>query len=97
LELTIRQDLEKAMIKVGLDLGIYKVLAGADGPKTAEEVAQETGADPTLMSTPRAAILPVSIVSQLTLSDPHQGGFCGITTPSTSPARWARTNTRPPT
>ncbi|KAK0630990.1 O-methyl transferase B [Bombardia bombarda] len=42
-------DLEKAMIKVGLDLGIFKVLAGADGAMTADEMAQKTGADPQLM------------------------------------------------
>ncbi|KAK0712210.1 O-methyl transferase B [Apiosordaria backusii] len=42
-------DLEKGMIQVGLDLGIFKCLAAADGPKTVEEVAKETGADPTLM------------------------------------------------
>ncbi|GAB1314336.1 hypothetical protein MFIFM68171_04546 [Madurella fahalii] len=42
-------ELETAMIKVGLDLGIFKVLAGTSGAKTAEEVAKETGADPALM------------------------------------------------
>ncbi|KAI2464675.1 O-methyl transferase B [Annulohypoxylon bovei var. microspora] len=42
-------DLEKATIKVGLDLGIFKVLAGADGAKTVEEIAKDTGADPQLI------------------------------------------------
>ncbi|KAI1097619.1 O-methyl transferase B [Jackrogersella minutella] len=42
-------DLEKAMIKVGLDLGIFKILAGADGAKTADEIARDAGADPQLI------------------------------------------------
>ncbi|KAK7741958.1 hypothetical protein SLS62_010853 [Diatrype stigma] len=42
-------DLEKAMIKIGLDLGIFRVLAEAKGAKTAEEVGKETGADPDLI------------------------------------------------
>ena len=38
------------MIKIGLDLGIFKVLASASGTKTVDEIAQETGANPQLMS-----------------------------------------------
>lgn len=37
------------MIKVGLDLGIFKILARDAGPKTANEVAKETAADPVLI------------------------------------------------
>ncbi|KAI1206245.1 O-methyl transferase B [Annulohypoxylon truncatum] len=40
---------EKAMIQVGLDLGIFKVLAKANGAMTVDDVAKETGADPLLM------------------------------------------------
>lgn len=50
MKLTTRQDLERAMIQVGLDLNIFKVLAGVDRAMTADEVAKETGADPQLMS-----------------------------------------------
>ncbi|KAK3329995.1 S-adenosyl-L-methionine-dependent methyltransferase [Apodospora peruviana] len=42
-------DLEKAMIQIGMDLGIFKVLTGTDGPLTVEEVAQRTNVDPQLM------------------------------------------------
>lgn len=41
------------MIKVGLDLGIFKILASADGRVTTEEIAKDTGADPELISTHR--------------------------------------------
>ncbi|KAI1377949.1 O-methyl transferase B [Hypoxylon crocopeplum] len=42
-------DLEKAMIKIGLDLGIFNVLAKANGVKTVEDIAKDTGADPELL------------------------------------------------
>lgn len=38
------------MIKIGLDLNIFKVLAESKAAKTAEEVAKDTGADPQLIS-----------------------------------------------
>jgi hypothetical protein len=44
-------DLEKAMIKVGLDLGLFNALASASGPKSTDDLALETGASPQLMST----------------------------------------------
>ncbi|KAK6863634.1 hypothetical protein PG995_000162 [Apiospora arundinis] len=42
-------DLEKAMIKLGYDLGLFNILAKSDSVKTADEVAQEAGADPQLI------------------------------------------------
>ncbi|KAK8043794.1 hypothetical protein PG994_012632 [Apiospora phragmitis] len=42
-------DLEKAMIQLGYDLKILKVLADADGVKTIDDVAQNAGADPELI------------------------------------------------
>ena len=38
------------MIKVGFDLGIFKILAKANSAKSAEEIAKEAGADPELIS-----------------------------------------------
>ncbi|KAI1386128.1 O-methyl transferase B [Hypoxylon trugodes] len=42
-------DLEKSMIKIGLDLGIFKILASAAGAKTVEDIAKDTRADPQLI------------------------------------------------
>ncbi|KAK8139994.1 hypothetical protein PG984_000060 [Apiospora sp. TS-2023a] len=42
-------DLEKAMIQIGYDLKIFKVLVEANGAKTVADVAQDTGADPELI------------------------------------------------
>ncbi|KAM7191679.1 S-adenosyl-L-methionine-dependent methyltransferase [Rhypophila sp. PSN 637] len=42
-------DLEKAMIQVGMDLGIFEYLAEADGARTVNDVAKVTGADPALI------------------------------------------------
>jgi hypothetical protein len=41
--------MEAAMIETGMDLGLFKYFAEADGPKTLDEVAQHTGADPQLL------------------------------------------------
>ncbi|KAK8054934.1 hypothetical protein PG993_000161 [Apiospora rasikravindrae] len=42
-------DLERAMIQIGYDLNIFKILVDADGVKTAEELAKDTGADTELI------------------------------------------------
>lgn len=39
------------MIQIGFDLGLFKILAEANGPLTVDEVAEKTGADPQLMRT----------------------------------------------
>ena len=43
------QELQKSMVQVGLELGLFKILVEANGPLTADEVAKKAGADPQLM------------------------------------------------
>ncbi|MCJ1396940.1 hypothetical protein MMC11_000132 [Xylographa trunciseda] len=48
-ERVVYQYVEIASIKVAIDLGIFKILTAAHGPKSVEELAKETKADPVLM------------------------------------------------
>ena len=44
------QELEKAMVQIGYDLGIFTLLADAKDPMSEDEIASATGADAALMS-----------------------------------------------
>lgn len=43
------QNLETATIKIAVELGIFKLMADAAGPLSADEIAKSTNADPVLM------------------------------------------------
>lgn len=54
------------MIRVGLDLGIFEILAKAVSPMSVEEVAKDAGADPELMSsTARQTLLKGAWLTKL--------------------------------
>lgn len=38
------------MVKIGCDLGVFKTLAGHDGPLSTKELAEPSGADPLLLN-----------------------------------------------
>lgn len=44
-----RQNLQTAIIRVGFDLNLFKLLSEAEGPVTAAEVARKTGSDAQLI------------------------------------------------
>ncbi|XDG08335.1 hypothetical protein ABKA04_007950 [Annulohypoxylon sp. FPYF3050] len=69
-------DLEKSMIKIGLDLNIFKVLAESKGAKTAEEIAKDTGADPQLIKRILRYYNTINVVREV---GPHQYEATNIT------------------
>lgn len=44
------QNLQAATIQVGIDLGLFRCLAGLDGPMTVNQLSEKTGAAPQLTS-----------------------------------------------
>ncbi|KAI9691908.1 MAG: hypothetical protein M1822_007981 [Bathelium mastoideum] len=69
-------DLEKAMIKVGLDLGIFTNLVKANSAKTADEVAKDTGSDPQLLKRILRYYNTINVVREV---GPHQYRATNIT------------------
>ncbi|KAM5467371.1 putative demethylsterigmatocystin 6-O-methyltransferase [Microsporum audouinii] len=58
-------NLETATIRIGFDLGIFKLLSGAERPLGVEEVAQKCGAEPQLMSRILRYLAAIDIVDEV--------------------------------